>query len=95
MIVCFQCRRASGTPYTHNVAEAGWKVSWTKNIFNDVIPSTSSGQALSGVFPTRIAHDARRKNGVEGSHVVWLTGECPEILRLRKSPLRYDLLRSG
>jgi hypothetical protein len=25
-------------------------------------------------------------NVVEGSYVVWLRGECPEILRLRKSP---------
>jgi hypothetical protein len=34
-------------------------------------------------------------NVVEGSHVVWLTGERPEILRLRKSPLslRFASLR--
>ncbi len=44
---------------------------------------------LSGVH-----FDEGEMNVVEGSHVVWHSGERPEILRLRKSPLRYDLLRS-
>ena len=36
---------------------------------------------LSGVL-----FDEGEKNEVEGSREVWLTGERPEILRLRKSP---------
>jgi hypothetical protein len=36
---------------------------------------------LSGVLL-----DEGEKNGVEGSRVVWLSGELHEILRLRNSP---------
>jgi hypothetical protein len=45
---------------------------------------------LSGVFL-----DEGEKNGVEGSRAVPLSGERPEILRLRKSPLsrRFASLR--
>jgi hypothetical protein len=44
---------------------------------------------LSGVFL-----DEGEKNEVEGSHAVWLSGECPEILRLRNPTLRVELLRT-
>jgi hypothetical protein len=39
--------------------------------------------------------DEGETNGVEGSHVVSLSCECPEILRLRKTPLslRFASLR--
>jgi hypothetical protein len=45
---------------------------------------------LSGVFL-----DEGEKNGVEGSPDIHLNGQLHEILRLRKSSLREDLLRSG
>lgn len=52
--------------------------------------TTYNAVILSGVRPDEVG-----VNGVEGSHAVWLRGECPEILRLRKPPLslRFAALR--